>query len=50
MCAVNIARGGALPLVENRWYEYRNILVEGEAFIVSVQLEGAELKIHLIFS
>ena len=48
MC--DIARGGALPLVENWGCEYRNILVEGEAFIVSVQLEGAESKIHLIFS
>ena len=45
MC--DIARGGALPLVENWWCEYRNILVEGEAFIFSIQVEGAGLKIQL---
>ena len=46
---VNIARGGALPLVENWWCEHRYKLVEREAFIDSVQLESAELKIHFYF-
>ena len=46
---VNIARGGALPLVENWWCEHRYKLVEREAFIDSVPLESAELKIHFYF-
>lgn len=37
-------------MVENWWCEHRYKLVEREAFIDSVQLESAELKIHFIFS
>ena len=37
-------------MVENWWCELRYKLVEREAFIDSVQLESAELKIHFIFS
>lgn len=37
-------------MVENWWCEHRYIkLVEREAFIDSVQLESAELKIHFYF-
>ena len=39
-----------MPLVQNWWCEDMNKLVEREAFIDSVQIEGAHLKIHSIFS